>query len=263
MAAGSTPTPPRTPRPTTRPCSRRGPGWPRWRRSTPATADGAFCAVRPPGHHATPTRAMGFCLFNNVAVTAAALAERGERVLIVDYDAHHGNGTQDVFWADGRVAYVSYHQFPLYPGTGGLREVGAGDGAGHHPQPAAAGGRHRRRLPGGGRRGPRALRGDVRPHVAAAVGRLRRPPRRPAHRPRAVGGRLRRPHRRAARAGAARPAHRVPGGRLRPRRPGGLGGRVRRRPGGRATGARAPHQRRSGTRCDHGGGPRSTPSAAG
>jgi acetoin utilization deacetylase AcuC-like enzyme len=73
---------------------------------------------------------MGFCLFNNVAVTAAALAERGERVLIVDYDAHHGNGTQDVFWADGRVAYASFHQYPLYPGTGGAREVGAGEGHG-------------------------------------------------------------------------------------------------------------------------------------
>jgi acetoin utilization deacetylase AcuC-like enzyme len=104
-------------------------------------ADSAFCAVRPPGHHATPTRAMGFCLFNNVAVTAAALAARGERVLIVDYDAHHGNGTQDVFWTDPNVAYASFHQYPLYPGTGGLREVGAGAGRGttiNLPLPAGA-----------------------------------------------------------------------------------------------------------------------------
>src|SRR3546814_9353344 len=74
---------------------------------------------------------MGFCLFNNVAVTAAALAERGERVLIVDFDAHHGNGTQDAFWRDPRVAYVSFHQHPLYPGTGDLQELGAGAGRGY------------------------------------------------------------------------------------------------------------------------------------
>jgi acetoin utilization deacetylase AcuC-like enzyme len=84
----------------------------------------AFVAVRPPGHHATPDRAMGFCLVNNVAVTATAIAEAGERVLIVDWDVHHGNGTQDIFWDDPAVMYVSTHEWPLYPGTGGADETG-------------------------------------------------------------------------------------------------------------------------------------------
>jgi len=84
----------------------------------------AFVPARPPGHHAVPDRAMGFCLLNNVAVTAGALREVGERVLIVDWDVHHGNGTQDVFWDDPEVLYVSTHQWPAYPGTGRADEVG-------------------------------------------------------------------------------------------------------------------------------------------
>ena len=82
------------------------------------------------GHHATPTDAMGFCLVSNIAVVAAALADAGERVWILDYDAHHGNGTQAAFVEDPRVLFVSFHQWPLYPGTGRATEIGTGAGIG-------------------------------------------------------------------------------------------------------------------------------------
>jgi acetoin utilization deacetylase AcuC-like enzyme len=99
-----------------------------------------FALVRPPGHHATPGDAMGFCLFNNIAVTAAKLLDEGlERVAIIDWDVHHGNGTQDIFYGDPRVLFISMHQSPHYPGTGSVLECGAGRGAGYTvniPMPA-------------------------------------------------------------------------------------------------------------------------------
>ena len=100
-----------------------------------------FVLTRPPGHHALAGRAMGFCLLNNIAVAAADLATAGERVLIVDYDVHHGNGTQSIFWNDPRVLYVSTHQAPLFPGSGVSSEVGGPDAIGttlNLPLPAGA-----------------------------------------------------------------------------------------------------------------------------
>jgi acetoin utilization deacetylase AcuC-like enzyme len=107
-----------------------------------AAARVGVALLRPPGHHARPAHAMGFCLLNNVAVAAAQARARGlDRVAIVDFDVHHGNGTQEIFYRDPHVLYVSLHQFPFYPGTGAAEETGVGDGAGYTLNvPLAAGG---------------------------------------------------------------------------------------------------------------------------
>ncbi len=107
------------------------------------TIERAFCAVRPPGHHAEADRAMGFCIFNNIAVGARYAQKRGfEKVFIIDFDVHHGNGTEHIFYEDDSVFYFSTHQYPHYPGTGGEAERGSGRGEGftrNVPLPAGSG----------------------------------------------------------------------------------------------------------------------------
>ncbi|MFH1853926.1 MAG: histone deacetylase [Candidatus Omnitrophota bacterium] len=107
-------------------------------------ADNAFCMVRPPGHHARPSQAMGFCIFNNIAIGARYLQKKYslDRIAIIDWDVHHGNGTEEVFYEDPEILYISLHQYPHYPGTGARADIGNNKGKGYNlniPMPVASG----------------------------------------------------------------------------------------------------------------------------
>lgn len=127
----------------------------------------AFCAVRPPGHHARPSEPMGFCLFGNVAVAAADAVERigVNRVLIVDWDVHHGNGTQEMFYEDPRVAFLSIHRYPFYPGSGAADETGTGRGLGMTRNIPIAFGTPRRQFLAAFRSSLEAMADKVRPEL--------------------------------------------------------------------------------------------------
>jgi acetoin utilization deacetylase AcuC-like enzyme len=146
----------------------------------------AFVASRPPGHHALAAQAMGFCFFNTIAVAAKdAIEEKGlARVLVADFDVHHGNGTQEIFWEDGRVAYLSVHRYPFYPGTGAADEEGQGRGRGATVNVPLAGGADDERYAGGFVRALERLAERFRPelilvsagfdaHVADPLGGMR------------------------------------------------------------------------------------------
>ena len=156
-------------------------------------AEVAFAAVRPPGHHAARGRGSGFCLLNNVAIAVAGLRARGiaERIAIVDWDVHHGNGTQAIFDADPALCYASTHESPHYPGTGARGETGAGAAARHEAQPAVAARKRRRGVRCGLAGGAAARHRGVRARGDPRVGGVRRPRRRPARRARGHRGGLR------------------------------------------------------------------------